>query len=167
MIEAVLLSSILWFGILTLLVAESIRWVLTAFELALFALAAAVILRRRLAIRPHPIAILLAVAALWALMQVWLGISVDPQRTLQAALGWTVNCTAFSVTLAICRRDQIRRRFLTAQVLFALALSVASVIGLYTFSMLGAFASRTNSPPTWKASWASRLPPPFATGAEG
>jgi O-antigen ligase len=140
MIEGALLTAILWFGIVTLLAAEHLRWLLTAFELALFALGAALILRRRLAIRPHPIAIILAVAAVWALMQVWLGISVDPQRTLQAALGWAVNCAAFSVTLAICKRDHIRRRFLTAQVLFALALSVASVIGLYTVSMLGPFA---------------------------
>lgn len=140
MIEAVMLSAILWYGITSLLAAESVRWLLTAFELALFALAAGLILRRRLATRPHPIAILLAVAALWALIQVWLGISVDPQRTLQSALAWTVNCAAFSITLAVCKRDDIRRRFLTAQVLFALALSVASVIGLYTVSRLGPFA---------------------------
>src|SRR6202050_3171020 len=123
MIQAVLLIATLWFGILTLRAAESIRWLLSAFDLALFALAAASILRRRLTIRLHPIAMLLAIAALWALTQVWLGISVDPQRTLEAALGWTVNCAAFSVTLAVCRRDEIRRRFLTAQVVFALALS--------------------------------------------
>jgi len=138
-IQGILLTAILCYGILSLRAAESVRWLLTAFELALFALAAALILRRRLAIRPHPIAILLAIAALWALMQVWFNISVDPQRTLQAALGWTVNCAAFSVTLAICGRDDIRRRFLTAQVLFALAVSIASIVGLYTVSMLGPF----------------------------
>ncbi len=139
MIEGVLLTAILWFGILSLREAENIRWLLTAFELALFVLAAAAILRRRLALRPHPIAVLLAAAALWALLQVWLGVSVDPQRTLQAALGWTVNCAAFSVTLAICKRDGVRRRFLTAQVVFALAVSIASIIGLYTAAMLGPF----------------------------
>lgn len=139
MIQAVLLIATLLFGILTLRAAETVRWLLTAFELGLFALSAALILRRRLTIRPHPIAILLAVAALWALVQVGLGISVDPQRTLEAALSWAVNCAAFSVTLAICKRDGIRKRFLTAQVLFALALSIASIIGLYTFSMLGPF----------------------------
>lgn len=167
MIEAVVLTVILWYGILTLHAAESVRWLLTGFELALFALAAAMILRRHLAIRPHPIAILLATAALWALVQVWLGITVDPQRTLQAALGWTVNCVAFSVTLAVCGGSRsvtkmagrgttpplpvndsqpcgaglrpASRRFLTTQVFFALAVSVASVIGLYTVSMLGPF----------------------------
>jgi O-antigen ligase len=139
MIQAVLLIATLWFGILTLRAAEGIRWLLTAFELALFALAAALILRRRLTVRPHPIAILLAAAALWALIQAWLKISVDPQRTLQAALGWTANCAAFSVTLAICGRDGIRKQFLAAQVLFALVLSIASIIGLYTVSTLGPF----------------------------
>jgi O-antigen ligase len=139
MIQAVLLIATLWFGILTLRAAETLRWLLTAFELALFALAAALILRRRLTIRPHPISFLLAAAALWALLQVWLKISVDPQRTLQAALGWTVNCAAFSVTLAICGRDGIRKQFLAAQVLFAMALSIASIIGLYTIAMLGPF----------------------------
>ena len=104
MIEAVILTIILWFGLLTLRVAEGARWWLAAFELALFALAGALILRRRIVVRIHPIAVLLAVAALWALTQVRLGISVDPQRTLQSALGWTVNCAAFSVTLAICGR---------------------------------------------------------------
>jgi O-antigen ligase len=81
----------------------------------------------------------LAVAALWALLQVWLGISVDPQRTLQAALGWIVNCASFSLGLAICNREDIRRKFLEAQALFGLAVSVGSVIGLYMFSMLGPF----------------------------
>ena len=141
MIEVVVLTVILWYGILTLHAAESVRWLLTVFELALFALAAAMILRRRLAIRPHPIAILLAIAALWALMQVWLDITVDPQRTLQAALGWTVNCVAFSVTLAACGAGlrPASPRFLTTQVFFALVVSVGSVIGLYTVSMLGPF----------------------------
>jgi O-antigen ligase len=141
-IEAALLTAILWYGILSLHAAESVRWLLTVFELALFALAAAIILKKmagRRSAPPHPIAILLAAAALWALLQVWLGISVDAQRTLEAALGWTVNCAAFSVTLAVCARDSIRRRFLTAQVLFGLAVSIASVIGLYTVSALGPF----------------------------
>jgi O-antigen ligase len=138
-IEAAALAAILWFGILSLYAAEGMRWMLTLFELALFTLAAALLLRRRLTVRPHSIAILLSVAALWALTQVWLGISVDPQRTLQAALGWTVNCAAFSVTLAICRSENIRRRFLTAQVLFALAVSVEYVVSHYTVSTLAPF----------------------------
>src|SRR5579871_2594853 len=95
--SSALFCGLLWFGLLTMRV-ES-RWALTAFELALFTLAAAQLVQRRFAIRPHPIALLLAAAALWGVLQVALGISVDPQRTLEASLGWTVNCAAFSLAL--------------------------------------------------------------------
>lgn len=126
------LCGLLWFGLLTMRV-ES-RWALTAFELALLALAAVLISQRRFAIRPHPIALLLAAAAVWGVLQVTLGVSVDPQRTLQASLGWTVNCAAFSLALALTNR-----RFLTAQLLFALVLSIGAVIGLLTIAALGPF----------------------------
>src|SRR5579863_2993593 len=112
---------LLWFGLLAMRV-ES-RWALTGFELALFARAVAMIVQRRFAIRPHPIALLLAAAALWGLLQVALGISVDPQRTLVASLGWTVNCAVFSLALVLTNK-----RFLTAQLIFALVLSVGAVI---------------------------------------
>ena len=109
----------LWFGLLSLRV-ES-RWALTAFQLALLALAAALIVRRRFSIRPHPVALLLAAAALWGVFQIALGISVDPHRTLESALGWIVNCAAFSIALAVTGDSLHRRRFLTAQLVFALA----------------------------------------------
>lgn len=137
MIPASGLTAVLWLGLLSLRV-ES-RWALAAFELALFALAAALIVRRRFAIHPHPVALLLAAAALWGVLQVALGISVDPHRTLESALGWTVNCAAFSIALAVTRHSPQRRRFLTAQLAFAVALSVAAVIGLLTGSQLGPF----------------------------
>ena len=127
-----LLTAILWFGLLTMRVEG--RWALTAYELALFGLAAAMIALRRLAIRPHPVALLLTAAASWGLLQVALGISVDPHRTLEASLGWIVNAAAFSIALAVANR-----RFLTAQLIFALGLSVAAVIGLLTISTLGPF----------------------------
>jgi O-antigen ligase len=127
-----LFPALLWFGLLSMRV-ES-RWALTAFELALFALAGWVILRRRFSIGLHPIALVLVAAAMWGVIQVALGISVDPHRTLQASLGWTVNGAAFSLALAIANR-----RFLTAQLIFALLLSIAAVIGLLIFSELGPF----------------------------
>jgi O-antigen ligase len=120
------------FGLLAMRV-ES-RWALTGFELALFALAVAMIVQRRFTIRPHPIALLLAAAAVWGVLQVALGISVDPHRTLEASLGWTVNCAAFSLALVLTNR-----RFLTLQLLFALVLSAGAVIGLLTISELGPF----------------------------
>jgi O-antigen ligase len=126
------ICGLLWFGLLTMR-AES-RWALTVFELALFALAALLVVQRRFAIRPHPVALLLAAAALWGVLQVALGISVDPQPTLQASLGWTVNCAAFSLALVLTNR-----RFLAAQLVFALILSIGAVIGLLTGFGLGPF----------------------------
>jgi O-antigen ligase len=139
MTEAALLTLVLWFGLLTLRAAEAVRWWLTGFDLALLGLAAACLLRRRMALQFHPIAMVLASAALWGAAQVWLGISVDPQRTLESSLGWMVDCVAFSLALALCGSERIRERFLTAQVLFALALSAAAMIGLYTIAELGPF----------------------------
>ena len=138
MIEAALLAAILWFGILTLRAADSVRWWLAGFDLALIALAFGMV--RRLAIRFHPVGVLLAIAAVWALVQVRLGISVDPQRTLEAALGWTIDCAAFSIALAALKRDHVRRRFLYAQALFGLVVGAGCVVWLYTAAALGPFA---------------------------
>ncbi len=140
MTEAALLTLILWFGLLTLRAAEAVRWWLTGFDLALLGLAAAFLLRRRMAIHFHPIAMVLAGAALWGIVQVGLRISVDPQRTLRSSLGWMVDCVAFSLTLTICGSERARERFLTAQAWFALALSAGAMIGLYTIAELGPFA---------------------------
>ena len=133
-----LFAALLWFGILTMRVRG--RWPITAFELAVFALAAALIVRRRFAIRFHPVSLALAAGALWALLQAVLGISIDPQRSLEASLQWALNGVAFSLALALTRDRAVRRRFLTAQVLFALLIGVACVIALFTTGQLGPFA---------------------------
>ena len=139
MIEAAILSAILWFGLLTLRAAESVHWWLAGFDLAMMALAGAMVLRRRLQIALQPIGVLLALAAGWGLTQAWLRISVDPQRTLESALVWAINCAAFCIALAACRNEVVRRRFLHAQVLFGLALAVFCMIRLYTAGYLGPF----------------------------
>ena len=54
-------AAILWAGILAMRV-ES-RWALTAFEVALFTLAAVMIVRQRFALRIHPIGAMLAAIA--------------------------------------------------------------------------------------------------------
>jgi O-antigen ligase len=136
-ILASLLAAILWYGLLTLRV-ES-RWALTIFEVAMLALAAGTIARRKFVLRVHPVALLLALAALWAAIQASLGISVDSQRTFEAALGWTVNAAAFSLALMAARRPEIRRRFLTAQALFAVGLAIVAVIALFDTGTLGPF----------------------------
>lgn len=138
MIAAALLSGILWFGLLTMRAGP--RWVLSIFEIALMALAAGLIVRRKLEIRLHPVGALLAAAAAWAAAQAALGFSVDPQRTLEAAPGWTVNCAAFSLALAATQKERVLRWFLTAQMIFGLGLSIAAVIWRLSAGVLGPFA---------------------------
>lgn len=133
-----LFAGLLWYGILTMRVPS--RWPITGFEFAVFALAAALIVRRRFAIRFHPVSLALAAGALWALLQAALGVSIDPQRSFEASLQWALNCAAFSVALALTGDRVLRRRFLTAQVLFALLAGVACVIALFTTGQLGPFA---------------------------
>src|SRR4051812_6657465 len=101
-------------------------WAVTGFELALFALSAVVVVRRRLEVRLHPIGLLLAGIAAWGAIQVIAKVSVDRQATMEASLGWAVNCVAFSLGLTLTRERDIRQRFLLAQVVFALGLSVAA-----------------------------------------
>jgi O-antigen ligase len=133
-----LFSAALWYGILTMRAPG--RWPVTGFELAVFALAAVLIVRRRFAVHFHPVSLALAAGAVWALLQALLGVSVDPQRSLEASLQWTLNCAAFSVALALTGDRVLRRQFLTAQALFALLVGVACVIALFTSGQLGPFA---------------------------
>lgn len=128
----------LWYGILAMRAPG--RWPITGFELAVFALAAALLVRRRFAIHFHPVSLALVAGSLWALLQAALGVSVDPQRSLEASLQWTLNCAAFSLALALTGDRFLRRRFLTAQVLFALLTGVACVIALFMTGQLGPFA---------------------------
>jgi len=130
-----LFTTVLWAGVLTMRV-ES-RWALTAFEVALFALAAAAIARKRFALAIHPIGAILASIAIWGLTQVAWNISVDSQKTLEASLDWATNCAAFSLALHLARRQ-----FLTAQAIFGLLVAIGAVIALFTTGSLGAFAYR-------------------------
>src|SRR5271155_5547140 len=90
-------SAVLWAGILALRV-ES-RWALTAFDTALFTLAAVAIGRQRFKIRFHPIGLILAATAAWGLIQASTGLSADVQRTLESSLNWTADCAAFCLAL--------------------------------------------------------------------
>ncbi len=133
-------AAILWAGILTMRV-ES-RWALTAFEAALFTLAAVRIVRQRLRLGIDPIGAMLAAVALWGLAQVAAGISVDAQRTLEAALHWSANCAAFCLALSLTRERTARQKFLTAQLVFSLAVAIGAVIALFTGHALGPFVYR-------------------------
>jgi hypothetical protein len=134
------LSAILWFGIFTLRIPS--RWALTAFELALFAFAAALLLKRRGLIHFHPIAILLASAAAWGLLQLALSSTVEPQHTLESVLHWATNCAAFCIAFTVTEDGPRRRQFLTTQLVLAMILSIGAVIWFFTASTLGPFVYR-------------------------
>jgi O-antigen ligase len=133
-------AAILWAGILAMRVEP--RWALTALEAALFTLAAVVIVRQRLAIRFHPIGVILAAVPLWGLVQVATGITVDAQRTLESSLGWAANCAAFCLALRLASDRVQRQKFLTAHLVFSLLVAIGAVIALITVGSLGPFVYR-------------------------
>jgi len=133
-------AGILWAGILTMRV-ES-RWALTAFDTALFTLAAVAIVRQRFTLRVHPMGAILAAIALWGLIQAAASISADVERTLESSLNWAANCAAFCLALRWTRDRAARQKFLTAQLIFALCVSVGAVIWLFTLGSLGPFVYR-------------------------
>ena len=118
------------------------RWALTAYETALFTLAAVGIVRQKFAIRLHPIGVILVLVVLWGLMQVAAGITVDAQRTLEASLHWAANCAAFCLGLRLAGERVNRQKFLTAQLIFALLVAIGAVIALFTIGSLGPFVYR-------------------------
>src|SRR5665213_157118 len=122
-----LLAAILCFGILTLWVPA--RWALSAFQVALFALAAVRIARRR-SIGLHFVGLLLAAAVVWCGLQMALGWSIDRAATLDATLNWITNLTAFALAADLYRNAQLRERFLRAALIFT---SVLAVISIFTF----------------------------------
>ena len=130
-------AAILWAGVLAMRV-ES-RWGLTAFETALFTLSAVLIVRQRFALRIHPIGAVLGAVAVWGLVQVVAGITVDAERTLESSLHWTANCAAFCVALRLAGERTLRQKFLTAQLIFALLVAIGAVIALFTIGSLGPF----------------------------
>lgn len=131
---------LLWVGILTMRVEA--RWALTAFDTGLFTLAAVCIARQRFVLRIHPIGAMLAAVAVWGLIQAAAGNSVDAQRTFEASLNWSANCTAFCLALWLARDRAPRQRFLTAQLIFALLIAIGAVIWLFTLHSLGPFIYR-------------------------
>lgn len=133
-------AALLWAGILTMRV-ES-RWALTAFDTALFTLAAVSIARQRFALRIHPIGATLAAISVWGLVQFATGISVDPQRTLESSVHWAANCSAFCLALWLTRHRALRLKFLTAQLIFTLLIAIGGVIWFFTLQKLGPFVYR-------------------------
>src|SRR5260370_27140274 len=124
-----LFAAILFFGILTLWVPA--RWALSVFQAALFALAAARIVRRR-SLGWHFVSMLLAMAVAWGLLQAAAHWTVDQFLTLDAALNWLTNLAAFSVALDLYQRPEPRERFLSATLWFTALLSFSAIFTFLT-----------------------------------
>jgi O-antigen ligase len=115
-----ILAAILIFGILTMWVPA--RWALSAFQVALFALAIVTLLRRRMSW--HPVGLWLACAALWGVFQIATHRTIDEWKTWDAVLNWTASFAAFSLALGL---DTVRReRFLHILLIFAVVLSIVA-----------------------------------------
>jgi len=123
----VILATVLFFGILTMWIPA--RWALSAFEIALIALAVTSIARRLVrgeSIGVHPVGALIAVAAFWGVIQVAAHRTVYELKTWEAVLGWTINLIAFSLAMEYCANVWRRERFLRVILIFALALAITA-----------------------------------------
>ncbi|MCU1336286.1 MAG: O-antigen polymerase [Bryobacterales bacterium] len=131
-----LLAAILFLGILSMWVPA--RWALSAFQLAVFALAAVRVVQRAQRAREseklsiHPTALLLAAAVAWGLIQVSAGWTVDRFKTLNEVLNWTTNLTVFALALELGDDRQQRERFLTALLWFGTALGAVAMLTVFS-----------------------------------
>lgn len=123
---AVTLAALLFFGILTMWVPG--RWALAGFQIALFAVAIFTVAKRRLAIGWHPVAALLALAALWGIFQIATRQTIYAWRTGDAVLDWVTNLAAFSLAMCVVRRD----KFLNAILFFVFFLSIIAILTVLT-----------------------------------
>src|SRR5258708_22006753 len=121
------LAAILGFGILTMWVPA--RWALSAFQIALFALAAVRIVQRRSLALPCAGWIIIAAAA-WGVLQVAAGWSVDRVTTLDSVLNWVTNLAAFMLAADLCRNRDRRELFLRSALIFT---SILAVVSIFTF----------------------------------
>jgi len=122
-----LLAAILALGILTLWVPA--RWALSAFQVALFALAAVRITHWRSLTLPVA-GWMIAGAVAWGALQVAAGWSVDRVTTLDAVLSWVTNLAAFMLAADLYRNRDRRERFLRSALTFT---SILAVVSIFTF----------------------------------
>ena len=124
-----LLAAILFLGILTMWVPA--RWALSAFQTAIFAVAAVHIVRNK-RLTMHPTAMLLGAAVMWGLIQASAGWSVDRFKTLNEVLNWTTNLAVFALGLELSRDERQRERFLTALLWFGTGLAAVSMLTVFS-----------------------------------
>jgi O-Antigen ligase len=133
LLAAILFTSILFFGILTMWVPA--RWALSAFQIAVWALAAVRIVRRmgqRKSLSIRPTAVLLGAAVVWGLIQVSAGWTVDRFKTLNEVLNWTTYLAVFAVALELSRDQRRREQFLSAVLWFGTALAAISMLTVFS-----------------------------------
>jgi len=117
-----------------LLYASTTRWAQTAFELAVFILAAAwTLYLLRSSSRPafSPVLLPLALAAAWPVLQLMTGAAVYPYVTRAAVLAWTSCLVLFFLALQIFSDLRLRQGFLQALLLFGFLLTLASLIQFF------------------------------------
>jgi O-antigen ligase len=125
------LAALFFFAILTLWVPGT--WPVTTFEVGVFALAGAVVLRALR--RPLPFSwplVPLAGAALWGLLQWWTGQTAYGFATKNAVVHWTAVLGVFVVGLALFRETAVRRWFRAAMLWFAVVVAVLATVQTYT-----------------------------------
>jgi O-antigen polymerase len=128
-----MLAAILIFGILTLWVPG--RWALSAFQVAICALAIARIFQssgQRRSLNAHPVGVLLAAIALWGVLQAAAGWSVQALNTQQAVLDGVINLAAFSLAVEEACDARRRERFLRVFLWFAAGLAVLAIFTALT-----------------------------------
>jgi hypothetical protein len=128
-----LLAAVLFLGILSMWVPA--RWALSAFQIAVFALAAVRLVRRSRDGKPlifHPTAVLLGVAVAWGLLQASAGWTVDRFKTLNEVLNWTTNLVVFALALELSRDQRRREWFLSTVLWFGTALAALSMLTVFS-----------------------------------
>jgi hypothetical protein len=129
----VLLAAILFLGILSMWVPA--RWAVSAFQIAVFGLAAVRIFAGPREGKPtavHPSVILLGAAVLWGLIQASAGWTVDRFKTLSEVLNWTTNLSVFALGLELGRNQRRREHFLTALLWFGTILAAVSMLTVFS-----------------------------------
>ncbi len=128
-----LLAAILFLGILTMWVPA--RWALSAFQIAVFALAAVRIVahaRDRKSLAIHPSVVLLAAAVVWGLIQASAGWTVDRFKTLTEVVNWTTYLAVFALGLELSQDQRRRERFLSALLWFGTAIAAVSMLTVFS-----------------------------------
>lgn len=130
---AVVTALLLMLGILTCWVQD--KWALTVFQSGFFLLTAVWLisqLRKYRQMEFHWIIVLCAGVALLGLIQIFLGITVNPSDTLSAVLVWTTHTCVVVLVLYFSTSTRIREPFIEVLLIFATLVSILGIIQNFT-----------------------------------